>query len=361
MSGCSDGSCSTGSCSSGSCSTGSCSSDPDRLPPGMLKKYDLNESTADGILVWAETDGGKLSRSSAEIIAASSKLTDGRVFVALFGGPDMKSLYPEIFGYGTDTIYHVRGKATETYTPEVYAEALAQVAERVNPATVLIGATPRGRETAPRLASMLGSGLTADCTGIVADGRKVIITRPAFGGVLTADIECIGFPQMATIRQGVFPTPEKREGQGTAIYWQYTGEQAKEVLSEREPSKDGKDISDARVLIALGAGIRDKSMIELAEKIAGSIDGAMVCCSRALVERGWMPQSRQVGMSGRIVRPDVYVALGISGAVQHVAGMSGAKRVIAVNTDEEAPIHAYADLSIISDAEPALRELSKLI
>jgi len=327
----------------------------------MLKRYDLNESTADGILVWAETDGGRLSKSSAEIIAASSKLTDGRVFVALFGGPEMKSLYPEIFGYGTDTIYHVRGKATETYTPEVYAEALAQVAERVNPATVLIGATPRGRETAPRLASMLGSGLTADCTGIVADGRKVIITRPAFGGVLTADIECIGFPQMATIRQGVFPAPEKREGQGTAIYWQYAGEQAKEVLSEREPSKDGKDISDARVLIALGAGIRDRSMIELAEKIAESIDGAMVCCSRALVERGWMPQSRQVGMSGRIVRPDVYVALGISGAVQHIAGMSGAKRIIAVNTDEDAPIHGYADLSIISDAEPALRELSKLL
>ncbi|MBE6520710.1 MAG: electron transfer flavoprotein subunit alpha/FixB family protein [Thermoplasmata archaeon] len=356
MSGCSD-----GSCSSGSCSTGSCSSDPNRLPPGMLKKYNLNESTADGILVWAETENGQLARSSAEIIAASSKLTDGRVFVALFGGPDMKALYPEIFGYGTDTIYHVRGKATEQYTPEAYAEALAQVAERVNPATVLIGASTRGRETAPRLAAMLGSGLTADCTGIVADGRRIVVTRPAFGGVLTADIECIGFPQMATIRQGVFPAPRKVEGQGTAIYWQYTGEQKKEILSERQPSKDGKDICDARVLIALGAGIRDRKIVELAEEIASSIDGAMVCCSRALVERGWMPQSRQVGMSGRIVRPDVYVALGISGAVQHIAGMSSAKRIIAVNTDEDAPIHSYADLSIISDAEPALRELSILI
>ncbi len=361
MSDCSSGSCSTGSCSSGSCSTGSCSSDPNRLPPGMLKKYDLNESTADGILVWAETEDGRLSRCGAEMIAESSKLTDGRVFVTLFGGPELKSLYPEIFGYGTDTIYHVRGKGIEKYTPEAYAEALAQVAERVNPATILIGASTRGRETAPRLAAMLGSGLTADCTGIAADGRRVVVTRPAFGGVLTADIECIGFPQMATIRQGVFPAPVKKEGKGTAIYWQYNGDQKKEVLSERQPSKDGTDISDARVLISLGAGIRDRSIVELAEKVAGSIDGAMVCCSRALVERGWMPHSRQVGMSGRIVRPDVYIALGISGAVQHVAGMSGAKRVIAVNTDEEAPIHAYADLSIIADAESALRELTKLI
>ncbi|MBR4226689.1 MAG: electron transfer flavoprotein subunit alpha/FixB family protein [Candidatus Methanomethylophilaceae archaeon] len=354
MSGCSDGSCSTGSCST-------CSSDPDRLPPGMLKKYDLNSSTADGTLVWAETEKGRLARSSAELIAASSRISDGRVFVALFGGPEMKALYPEIFGYGADTVYHVRGGGTERYAPEAYAEALAQVAERVNPATILIGATPRGRETAPRLASMLGAGLTADCTGISADGRRIVVTRPAFGGALTADIECIGFPQMATVRQGVFPTPARREGKGTAIYWQYSGKQPKDVVSERQPSKDASDISDARVLIALGAGIRDRSVIDLAERIAASVDGAMVCCSRALVERGWMPQSRQVGMSGRIVRPDVYIALGISGSVQHVAGMSGAKRVIAVNTDEDAPIHSYADLSIISDAEPALRELAKMI
>ncbi len=356
MSGCSD-----GSCSSGSCTGGSCSDNPDRLPPGMLKRYDLNESTADGTLVWAETEDGKVTRNSAEIIAESSRISDGRVFVALFGGPEAKSLYPEIFGYGADTIYHIRGKATESYSPEVYAEALAQVAERVNPASVLIGASPRGRETAPRLAAMLGSGLTADCTGIAADGRRIVVTRPAFGGVLTADIECVGFPQMATIRQGVFPTPEKREGQGTAIYWQYSGESRKKVLSVSRRSEKASDISDARVLIALGAGIRDRTIVDLAEEVASSVEGAMVCCSRALVERGWMPQSRQVGMTGRTVRPELYIAIGISGAVQHIAGMSGAKRVVAVNTDEKAPIHGYADLSIISDAEPALRELARLI
>ncbi len=327
----------------------------------MLKRYSLNESTADGILVWAEVADGRLSQASAEIVAASPGLTDGRVFVALFGGPEMKALYPELFGYGADTIYHIRGKGVETYSPENYAEALAQVAERVNPATVLMSASPRGKETAPRLAAMIGSGLTADCTGIVSEGRRIIATRPTFGGILTADIECVGFPQMATVRQGVFPSPAKREGKGTAIYWQYTGGPAKEVVSESPSSRDAGDIAKARVLIALGAGIRDKGLVDLAEKVAGSVDGAMVCCSRALVERGWMPRSRQVGMSGRIVKPELYIALGISGSVQHAAGMSGAKRVVAVNTDESAPIHSYADLSIISDAESALRELANLL
>ncbi len=346
-------------CEGGSCST--CSGDPDRLPPGMLRKYDLNGSTADGILVWAETEGEKLAKVSAELISAASGLSDGRVYVALFGGPDMKTLYPEIFGYGTDTIYHIRGKGVETYAPETYSEALAQVAERINPAAILIGATPRGRETAPRLAAMLETGLTADCTGLRAEGRKIVMTRPAFGGNLYADIECTAFPQMATVRRGTFPAPEPREGKGTAIYWQYQGAQTKEIISEDPSEKDAEDICEARVLIALGAGIRDKTIVELAEKAAGSVDGAMVCCSRALVERGWMPPSRQVGMSGRTVRPDLYIAFGISGSVQHRAGISGAKRIIAVNTDQNAPIHAFADLSIISDAEPVLRSIAELL
>ncbi|MBR4503899.1 MAG: electron transfer flavoprotein subunit alpha/FixB family protein [Candidatus Methanomethylophilaceae archaeon] len=346
-------------CEGGSCST--CSSDQERLPPGMLKKYDLNSSTADGILVWAETDGAALARESGELISAASKLSDGRVYVTLFGGPEMKSLYPTVFGYGTDTIYHVRGKGTEQYAPETFAEALAQVAERTNPAAILIGATPRGRETAPRLAAMLGTGLTADCTGLRAEGRKIIMTRPAFGGNLYADIECTSFPQMATVRRGTFEAPAPREGKGTAIYWQYQGDLTKEILSENRSKEDTQDICEARVLISLGAGIRDRTIVELAEEAAKSVDGAMVCCSRALVERGWMPPSRQVGMSGRTVRPDLYIAFGISGSVQHRAGISGAKKIIAVNTDKKAPIHEFADLSIISDAEPVLRSISKLL
>ena len=353
-------------CSGGSCSTcSSCGSDdPDRLPPGMLKVYNLNQSTADGVLVWVETvpegDGVAIADVSLELLGAARGLSDGRVFAVVFGGAEVKPLYPLIFGCGVDSLYHVREKSLETYMPEAYASCIVSLIKRIEPATVLIGATSRGRELAPRIASELGTGLTADCTGLRAEGRRLIMTRPAFGGNLLADIECLRFPQMATVRQGTFPKPEQREGTGTAIYWQFGDGVAKEVLSEERVVWTGEDIRDARVLISLGDGIRDRSLIDVAESVARKV-GGMVSCSRSLVEKGWMPRSSQVGMSGRTVAPDVYIAFGISGAVQHRAGMSGAKRVIAVNSDPDAPIHHYADLSLIADAGDILREMDKAL
>lgn len=354
MSGCSGGSCS--SCSSGD------QNDPDRLPPGMLKAYDLNQSTADGVLVWLETEnspeGPRLADVSAEILATAKAMNDGRLFAVMFGGTEVKPLYPEIFGYGVDTLYHVRDARLDVYTPEAYASCIAEIAERIVPAVILMGATLRGRELAPRLAALLGTGLTADCTSLSMDGRRLVMTRPAFGGNLMADIECPHFPQMATVRPGAFPTPERREGSGTAIYWQYTGDVPKEVVSEERASQDVDDIRDAKVIIALGSGIRNRETVHLAEDIAKRI-GAQVACSRPLVEKGWMPVSRQVGMSGRIVEPDLYIAFGISGSVQHRVGMMKAKRVIAVNNDLGAPIHKMADLSIIADAEAVIRALEE--
>lgn len=353
MSGCEGGSCST--CSSGG-------DDPDRLPPGMLKCYDLNQSTADGALVLVETvrdgDSVRLTDVSAEMLGMADRVCEGRLFAVVFGGLEIKPLYPEIFGYGTDTLYHVRDRRLETYMPEAYAECICDIIERVNPATVLFGATPTGREIAPRVASAIGAGLTADCTGIRTDGRRMTVTRPAFGGTIMADIDCVGFPQMATIRPGTFPLPEKKEGQGTAIYWQYSGDTVKDVMSD-EPSDDEEDdIRDARILISLGDGIRSRSSIDIAESVARKM-GGMVSCSRTLVEKGWLPRSRQVGISGRTVSPDLYIAFGISGTAQHRAGMMGAKRIIAVNKDQDAPIHTIADLSLLADAEEVLKALDR--
>lgn len=352
--------CSGGSCSS--CSSCGGSDDPDRLPPGMLEVYNLNQSTADGILVWIETEGTKenpeIADVSAELLGAARSLSDGRVFAVVFGGIEVKTLYPRIFGYGVDSLYHVREKELETYRPEDYASCIVSLIKRIEPATVLIGATSRGRELAPRIASELGTGLTADCTGLSADGRKIIMTRPAFGGNLIADIECVKFPQMATVRPGTFPMPEPKEGTGTAIYWQFKGGLGKEILSEESVVGAGEDIRDAKILISLGDGIRDRSLIDVAESVAKKV-GGMVSCSRSLVEKGWMPRSRQVGMSGRTVAPDIYVAIGISGAVQHRVGMASAKKVIAVNSDPDAPIHHYADLSLIADAGDILRAMDE--
>lgn len=354
--------CSGGSCSS--CSSCGSSGDPDRLPPGMLKVYDLNQSTADGVLVWIETEGSgedlRTADVSAELLGAARGLSDGRVFGVVFGGQEVKALYPRIFGYGVDTLYHVRERDLEVYRPEGYASCIVSLIKRIEPATVLIGATSRGRELAPRIASELGTGLTADCTGLTADGRRVVMTRPAFGGNLVADIECLRFPQMATVRPGTFPMPEARDGTGTAIYWQFSGGLGKEILSEEAVTESGEDIRDARILISLGDGIRDRSLIDVAESVARKV-GGMVSCSRSLVEKGWMPRSRQVGMSGRTVTPEVYIAFGISGAVQHRAGISGARKVIAVNSDPDAPIHHYADLSLIADAGDILREMDRAL
>ncbi len=351
MSGCEGGSCST-------CGT----DDPNRLPPGMLKAYDLNQSTADGILVWTEVvegpDGPRIDDSGAELIGAARNLTDGRVFAVVFGGTELKSLYGRLFGYGVDTLYHVREKSLERYSPEAYAECIASLMDRIVPAAVLIGATSRGREVAPRIAAKMGLGLTADCTGLRADGRKLIMTRPAFGGNLMADIECTKYPQMATVRPGSFPRPEDSEGQGTVIYWQFCPECIKDVISDEPMEEDGSDIRDAKVLISLGDGIRDRSLIDVAESVARKI-GAQVSCSRALVEKGWMPRSRQVGMSGRTVAPEIYLAFGISGAVQHRAGMLRSGKVIAVNNDPDAPIHSFADLSFIADAGDVLRAMDR--
>ena len=331
MSGCEGGSCST-------CST--CGSDdPDRLPPGMLAAYNLNQSTADGILVWVETvqgpDGPEVAAVSAELLGAARKLSDGRVFAVVFGGLEVKPLYPQLFGYGVDTLYHVRGKGMETYRPEPYADCMASLVRRIEPATILMGATSRGRELAPRLAAVLGTGLTADCTGLTADRRS-------------------------TVRQGTFPRPPVKEGVGTAIYWQYEPDCESGILSDEKVSESSEDIRDARILISLGDGIRDRSLIDVAESVASKV-GGMVSCSRSLVERGWMPRSRQVGMSGRNVAPELYIAFGISGAVQHRTGMSGAKRVIAVNSDPDAPIHGFADLSLIADAGDVLREMDRAL
>lgn len=344
-------------CAGGSCET-CASGENGRLPPGMLKIFDVDQSTADGVLVFVETTANGMAPVSLELLGKARELTDGRVFAVMFGPGERRDLYPAIFGCGVDSLYHVREKRLETYLPEAWAESITALVQRIEPAIVLFGATPIGREIAPRVAASLRCGLTADCTGLKAEGRDLTATRPAFGGNLIADIRYVGYPQLATVRPGTFPMPEIKEGTGTAIYWQQGAETFKDVIEDVPTEKDDADIGSARVLISLGDGVRDRSLIDVAESVARKM-GGMVSCSRALVEKGWMPRSRQVGMSGRTVHPDLYIAFGISGSVQHRAGMSGSKKVIAVNNDPDAPIHGFADVSLLADAGDVLRSLDR--
>lgn len=347
-----------------SCSGGSCSTDggKDGLPPGMLQQYDLNQSTADGGLVWIETvvqgDSIRISDVSVQLLGKLRKMSDARLFGVLFGGPEVKPLYDEIFSYGVDTLYHVRTRGPSVYRPEVYADCLADVSNRVNPAVILIGGTLRGREIAPRLAASLSTGLTADCTELSMDGRDLLMTRPAFGGNIIATISATSFPQMATVRPDIFPMPEPEIGRkGTVIYREPVCSEQKEIISSVMKKTSEIDISKAKVLISLGNGVR-RSSVETAERIASKL-GGMVSCSRSLVDKGWMPMSRQVGQSGRSVSPDIYIAFGISGSVQHKAGINSAKKIIAVNIDPDAPIKDVCDEFIVGDADLILEELDR--
>lgn len=348
---------------SGSCSDGSCSSDDkDRLPPGMLVQYDLNLESGLGTLIWAETvktrNGIEIDPAVLEILGKARELSDDRIFAMITGDVSIRPLYDVLFSYGVDSLYHIRNKDMETYHPEAYAEALADLSKRVDPAMILIAGTSRGREVAPLTAAKLGTGLTADCTELSMDGRKLVMTRPAFGGNILATIVCRKTPQMATVRPGTFKIKEPSVGRkGTAISRPFTPSRLKEIISEGRDS-DVSNIADADILISLGNGIKNKETVAIAEELALKI-GAKVSCSRALVEKGWFDHSRQVGQSGRNVSPKIYLAFGISGSVQHKAGIH-ADKVIAINKDPNAPIHEIADESIIGDATEILKKMNEM-
>ena len=348
-----------GDCGSGSCSTGGCSDDKDRLPPGMLSVYNLNQQTGLGTLVWAEIvkneDSISIHPAVLEILGKIKDISDDRIFAMITGSVEIKPLYKVLFEHGVDTIYHIRSKDMETYRPEAYAECLADLSDRVNPMSIIIPGTTKGREIAPLTAALLKTGLTADCTELTMEDGKLTMTRPAFGGDLLATIVCDRHPQMATVRPGIFSPKEPEIGRsGTVISRPFTPKILKEIVSD-QPVPRGQDISDAKILISLGNGIRDRSVIDVAEKVAERI-GAMVSCSRALVDKGWFDRSKQVGQSGRAVSPDLYIAFGISGSSQHMAGVR-AKRIISVNIDLEAPINALSDKCIIGDASEILRAM----
>ncbi len=214
-------------CSGGSCSScSSCSStdgrDDNELPPGMLSRYNLDQSTADGALVWLEVlrcpDGPRIADASLQILAEICKINAGRTFAVMFGGADLKPLYPMIFGLGVGTIYHVRDPDSDCYDSNSYSITICDIVDRVVPAAILLAATERGNQLGEKIASMLGAELSPECTKITMEGR-ILSTEPApLGQFLISNKK--KFPHVATVRIDSYPTPEPREGQGTAIYWQ---------------------------------------------------------------------------------------------------------------------------------------------
>ncbi len=319
------------------------------------------------VFVFAEQRDGVVQSVALELIGKARDLAvdlGEKVFAVLLGKGIADSA-KTLIEYGADKVIVVDNDNLKDYITEQYTQAMYQVAVEYEPSIMLFGATTIGRDLAPRVAARLGTGLTADCTKleISEDTKEFQMTRPAFGGNLMATIMCPDHrPQMSTVRPGVMQkcTPDaSRKGEiiNFAPKFDSSKFSVKLVKTEKE-EKGSVDISEAKILVSGGRGVGCVAGFDKLRELAAVIGGE-VSSSRAMVDAGNMPHDRQVGQTGKTVRPDVYFALGISGAIQHLAGMEESECIIAVNKDKFAPIFAVADLGIVSDLNTVIPLLTE--
>jgi electron transfer flavoprotein alpha subunit len=311
-----------------------------------------------GVFVFAQQVDNKLAGVSYELLGKAQDLAkdlDCEVSAVVLGSK-VEDLCEKLTKYGADRVILVDDPSLETYMTEPYAYALSEVVKKYKPEIVLYGATAIGRDLAPRVSARIHTGLTADCTGldIEAETKHLLMTRPAFGGNIMATIVCADFrPQMATVRPGVMPRREK-EGTVQAKVEKFAlPDIAKhvnvEILDIVKKVSGKMDIQDAKVLISGGRGMGGPENFPILEELA-TVLGGTLSSSRAAVDAGWVEKDRQVGQTGKTVRPNLYVACGISGAIQHLAGMEESEIIVAINKDPGAPIFEVADYGVVGDA-----------
>ncbi len=314
-----------------------------------------------GIYVIAEAAAGKLSRASGELVGVArvlSEKTKDSVNAILIGS-DVKGFAKELVSYGADTVYVLENEALSHYDGMAYEKALGDFLKEKKPSAVLFAADAYGRDLAPRIASALVCGVTADVTELSVDEKTGLIvwSRPAMGGNIMADIMSPSYrPQMGTIRPGTFVLPEadtSRQGEIVEVPVNVKGSDFGTILKEiiRAPKEDNP-VEDAKIIVAGGRGIHTEEEWKLVRELAGML-GAAVGATRPVVELGWEPHSRQVGQTGKAVQPHIYIALGISGAMQHVCAIK-TDILIAVNRDKNAPIMEIADYAVVADLKEFL-------
>lgn len=318
------------------------------------------------VYVFVEQRDGQVQKVAIELLGKARELADSlnEKVVAVLLGYEIADKAQELIAYGADVVLCADSKELVQYVTEPYAQAITQVVHERKPSIVLIGATTIGRDLGPRLSARLETGLTADCTGLdISDDRDLLMTRPAFGGNLMATIVCKDHrPQMSTVRPGVMRAKEKDENrQGTVEMLNINFDKSKfkvKVLETVKEQKNKIDITEAKVLVSGGRGVGNAEGFAALEKLAGTLN-AEVSSSRAMVDAGIMPHDRQVGQTGKTVRPNLYFAMGISGAIQHLAGMEESDFIIAVNKDKYAPIFNVADLGIVGDVKKVVPLLTE--
>ena len=314
-----------------------------------------------GILIFIEHKGGVLNKTSLEAIAAAQKL--GADIGAKASGVVLgaSSLATEIASYDLEKVISAENEKLADYTPDAYADALEKVIRAVNPQYVIMSHTYLARDFAPKVAARFGKGLIGDCIRMNVDGGKATFTRRIFLGKLDADVVSDGeAPTFVTFQSGAFRGDQAAKGSGAPVESMPVeiGDVRMKPEAPFQEAKQAVDLSKAEIIVAVGRGIKSKDNLALAEKLAEALAGDLAA-SRPICDAEWLPIDRQIGSSGQTVAPKLYIAIGISGAIQHLVGMKNSQTIVAINKDPEAPIFDIADYGIVGDlfeAVPVLTE-----
>ena len=321
------------------------------------------------VYVFAEQRDGVIQKVAYELIGKAKELaTDlGQEVVAVVLGDGIQAAAAELFKHGADQVIVVDAPVLGEYSTEPYAKALTAVIKAKEPEIVIYGATAIGRDLAPRISARVHTGLTADCTRLEIDPetKGLLMTRPAFGGNIMATIVCPDYrPQMATVRPGVMQALEADDSKsGTVEVFDAGVSEADMNIKIREVVRDTKksvDITEAKILVSGGRGIGGPEGFDMLKDLAEELGGE-ISASRACVDAGWIDRDRQVGQTGKTVRPNLYIAAGISGAIQHAAGMEDSELIIAINKNNTAPIFEIADVGIVGDCKVIVPKLTEAL
>ena len=324
----------------------------------------------DSILVIVEQREGKLNRVSWETLTAGQALAaeTGWTLEAAVAGSGVANFANEIAGKKVAKVYAVESPKLEPYTPDAFAAALKQFIASRQPRLVLMPHTYQVRDFVPKLATAMERTAISDCIGYKKDGDKLLFTRQMFQGKLAADVSFAGdAPWFVTFQNGAFRADKVEAGAAAAPVETVNVEIADGVIRNKpqevfKEAKQAVDLTQAEIIVSVGRGIKEQKNIELAKQLAEALGGELAA-SRPICDSGWLPMDRQIGSSGQTVAPKLYLALGISGAIQHIVGMKGARTIIAINKDSEAPIFEIADFAVVGNlfdiVPPLIEEVKK--
>ncbi|MCF8042217.1 MAG: electron transfer flavoprotein subunit alpha/FixB family protein, partial [Desulfarculaceae bacterium] len=313
-----------------------------------------------GVWIIAEQRDGEFRKITFEVASAAKKVADGlgTEVTALVLGSGMEGACAELGKYGVAKVLYADGDAFAAYTTDAYTNACGALIKDGGPDVLLMGASMQGKDLGGRLAARLDTGIAVDCTALAVEDGKLKATRPMYAGKVYADIFINGSPQIASLRPNVFDIVETGGEAAVESVSAEAGE-IKAVVAEVQAAEEGKvDLTEATVIVSGGRGMKEADNFKLLEELAGKLNAA-VGASRSAVDAGWRSHTDQVGQTGKVVTPNLYIACGISGAIQHLAGMGSSKVIVAINKDADAPIHTKADYCVVADLFDVVPELTK--